>query len=267
MCAREHGNARVGTSRRCDFGGMLRHAACRIPAWNREFSTHPARDRVVCVLPRILHFKALSLRNGVFAYVKGCWGTHCVEPGTSLCTVGPIPWTLIQARRPARPGCAPARFLARRPGADPGPARLRRWSCCGQRTSGRPRWREVVQAPRPCGCEPFRPYVVRTQTLQNRRFHCQRRNVGARLDGADELGYHRPACDKVSLRVSPAAHGCRRSRAPALVTKPRAAPAVSIRHKPRQAARTNAGRPHSWCEPECILSWSSPRAPGTTWPR
>jgi len=53
--------------------GTPRHAACRIPARNREFFMHPARDRVVCVLARS-PFQGALFTQWVFACVKGLVG-------------------------------------------------------------------------------------------------------------------------------------------------------------------------------------------------
>ena len=104
---------------------------------------------------RILHFKALSLRNGVFACVKCCWRTHCVEAGASLRAVGPDPvhLDLIQVHRPRTD---PSR--ARQPGAPRDPEGGSAGTC-RQKTSSRPWVTRAIRAPRPRGCEP--PHPVR----------------------------------------------------------------------------------------------------------
>jgi hypothetical protein len=212
----------AGSGTPCVFGGVIRAncASCPresmgAPAWKRHagvicgegldmqpagfprgpgsFHAFSTRSKSLAS-PRILHFKALSSRNGVFTCVKGCRGTHCVEPGTSL-------------RGRHDPG-------------DPDPG-----------TSSEALWTRTDSFSRPPGgrCPGSRAALPAVILRARRRAAGPEHALTERMNLVI-LSRH---CYKVSLRVSPAAPGCRRSRAPALITKPGAAPdlAVSIRHK------------------------------------
>ncbi|MBB4636045.1 hypothetical protein FHS01_002061 [Longimicrobium terrae] len=199
MCAFEHVNGRLESSRHCD----VRHAStCGAP--------HPRADQAVPAYPlrkQSVPVSGISIsRRSLYAIAYFSRApldrvTHCARSRCLAAAAKPGPAGLHRDP-PAGPLRARADpFPARAADLDSGSA-----GTCGQKTSGRSVSAERVRsAPGPRPRTSRRPASAGQRAPRGKGVECGRRNGEACLDGTDRRGYPHPVPNKMSLRVISAA--------------------------------------------------------------